>query len=555
MTSVPGHGMALSYYNKAMDLHSLVIDVNEEILATSEEKRAHVIGLQQKFLKDIDVALKRHSQVSFCRATVHFFPKASLLRGSTKTPVGQALFFPLKIQGDALTCALFTAGIEPLDHRRIIPTMEKIQSQLDEVRRVTLVRGINFVQQDAILQRHANRLMQHAEADYCEARWHQAKQPVMKSPAKMAIDVPPVPERPEWLKVATYHMPWHIDATNGQFIPRVDETTQEIEALEAAIEDEYLIQFHIVCPAIPIVPRLLETACTHLDKLWTELIPSFVPRWKHDLVQALIGRVVASMKTEEYSIKTTPGIMERDVLDLVIGLMKGYDEYASGLEGKFRDLKSQPVDANIFNAMLEGFKTVVGKSASIDLLADAIKTAHAASLASTISPGMESDPRVAEGTLLQVKLGIHGLKTTLVQSTVEALKQAMLGQVATKLDDLLIKKALQNEKGIVKEIGISIVKEASKTFFRRHVEQLAGEGGAGTPVLDPATYQADYKEALHSYLATFKIDIGQLIQLAAELLDQDQQDTIAPYMQKFIALKRDVVFLKEFVLKSNVLNK
>jgi hypothetical protein len=554
MTTVPSHGMALAYHNKAMDLNSLAINVNEELLATSEEKRNLFVGLQQKFLNDVDAALKRHSHVSFSRAIMHVYDKAQLLQGMAADPVGRALFFPLKIQEDAMICTLISAGTEQLDYRRVIPSMEKIQAHLDEVRRVTLVRGINFVQQDAILQRYANRFMQHAEADFSEARWNLVKPAHAQPSDTVAIDLPPAPERPEWIRVATYRMPWRVDPMTGEFIPSVDDTTQEIEPL-TAVEDEYLIQFNIVCPALPIVPRLLETATAHLNKLWTGLTPTFVPQWKHDLVQALVGKIMANVDVGAYSVIMMPSIIERELLDKVTEHVKGYDEYASGLEARFRDLKSQPVDTNIFGAMLEGFKSVVGKSPAIDLLAGTIKVAHAASLASAIAPGMDADARVAEGTLLQVKQGITGICSALVQAAVEELKLSMLQQAAASLDARLLKDALQNEKGIVKAIGTSILKLASQAFFKRQVERLASAGAADSPIVDPHAFKDDYKAALKSCIAGFKIDIGQLIQLAAELLDAAQQDVIAPYLQKFLSLKRDVVFLKEFLLKADVLNK
>ncbi len=554
MTTVPSHGMSLAYHNKAMDLNSLAINVNEELLATSEERRNRFVELAQKFLSDVDVALKRHSHVSFNRATMQVYARAQLLQGMAAEPVGQGLFFPLKIQGDALTCTLLTAGTELIDHRRVIPSMEKIQALLDEVRRVTLVRGINFVQQDAILQRYAGRFMQHAEADYAEARWNVVKPAHAQPSATVDIEMPPAPERPEWTRVATYRMPWRVDPVTGEFLPSADDASQEIEKL-SGIDDEYLIQFNIACPALPLVPRLLETAAAHLNKLWTGLTPVFVPQWKHDLVQTLVGNIMAGVDVSTYSIIMTPGNMDLELRDKVAGHVKGYDEYASGLEARFRDLKSQPVDANIFGAMLEGFKSVVGKSPAIDLLAEAIKAAQAASLASAIAPGMDADARVAEGTLLQVKQGIAGFQSTIVQAVVDELKLSILQQAAANLDARLLKDALQNEKGIVKAIGTSILKLASQTFLKRQIERLASVDAADAPIVDTQSFKADFKAALQSCMAAFKIDIGQLIQLAAELLDASQQDVIAPYLQKFLALKRDVVFLKEFLLKADVLNK
>ncbi len=554
MTTVPRHGMSLAYHNKAMDLHSLVINVNEELLATSEQRRNHFVELQQKFLSDIDAALKRHSLLSFNRATMRVHARAQILRGITADPIGQALFFPLKIQGDTLTYTLLTAGKEPFDHRRVIPSMEKIQAHLDEVRRVTLVRGINFVQQDTILQRYANRCMQYAEDDYIEARWNLAKPANVQPSTSVDIDAPPAPERPEWIRVATYNMPWRVDAITGEFIPSADEATQEIETL-SAIEDEYLIQFNIVCPALPLVPRLLETAVERLNKLWADLSLTFVPQWKHDLVQGLVSSIMTDVDIEAYSVIMSPGTIERGFLDKVIGHVKGYDEYASGLEARFHDLRSQPVDANIFGAMLEGFKSVVGKSPAIDMLADAVKAAHAGSLASTITPGMDSDSRVAEGTMLQVKQGITGMRSALVQAAVEELKLSLLQHATANLDARLFKDAMQNERGIVKAIGTSVLKLTSETFLRRQVERLASADAVDSPIVDSHAFKDDYKATLKSCIAAFKIDIGQLIQLAAELLDANQQDVIAPYLQKFLSLKRDVVFLKEFLLKADVLNK
>ncbi|MEX2683458.1 MAG: hypothetical protein Q6373_017915 [Candidatus Sigynarchaeota archaeon] len=546
--------MALTYHNKAMDLHSLAINVNEEILAINDERRAHFVELQQKFLNDIDTALKRYSHVSFGRATMKFIPREKLVQGMSPDPAGQALIYPLKINEDSMIYTLITAGSEQLDHRRIIPSMEKIQDHLDEVRRVTLVRGINFVQQDAILQRYTNRFMQYAETDYCDARWNSVKPVQEHAEANEPGTLASASERPDWTRVATYRMPWHFDSITGAFVPVVDDFTQEIDPL-SSIDDRYLVQFNIVCPALPIVPRLLEITAAHVHKLWTELSMVFVPQWKHDLVHTLIKNVMANVDVGTYSVIMTPSIIERELLDKVLEHVKGYDEYASGLEARFHDLRSQPADANIFSAMLEGFKTIVGKSPAIDRLADAIKAAQAASLNTTIAPGMESDARVAEGTLLQVKQGIAGIRTRFVQAAVDVLKQSMLKEAVANLESRLLTDALQNEKGIVKAIGTSIVKKTCQAFLRRQLDRLASSGTASNPIIDSRVFKEDYKAALRSCMAGFKIDIDQLIQLAAELLTQDQQDVIAPYLQKFLALKRDVLFLKEFLLKADVLNK
>ncbi|MBN2151794.1 MAG: hypothetical protein JW839_10130 [Candidatus Lokiarchaeota archaeon] len=554
MTDVPSHCIGLAYHNKAMDLNSWAINVNEELLATSEEGRARLVETQHKFLADVDTALKRHSHLSFGRAAIRLYQGVPGSPAAAAGPVGQALFFPLKIRGDDLACTLLTADTEPLDHRRVIPSMERIQGRLDEVRRVALVRGINFVQQEAILQRYANRFLQLAEADYAEERWNASKHASTQPSTTVTVDLPPAPERPEWMRVATYRMPWRVDTKTGDFVPSVDDASQEIETL-SALDDEYLIQFNIVCPALPIVPRLLETVVSRLNKLWVDILPAFVPGWKHDLVQALVGKAMAEVDAASYSILTPPCTIERELLEKTSEHVKGFDEYASGLEARFRDLKSQPTDANIFNAMLEGFKTTVGKSPAIELLAGAIKAAHAASLSSTIVPGMDADSSVAEGTLLQVKRGIAGIQPALVQAIVGEIARSIVVRAAARLDERLLKDVLQNEKGIVKEIGTSVLKAASQAFLQRQVERLDDPGAAGIPIVDPLTFKGDYKAAVQSCLAGFKIDIGQLIQLAAELLDEAQRDVIAPYLQKFLALKRDVVFLKEFLLKADVLNK
>jgi hypothetical protein len=554
MTTTSSHGMSLAYHNKAMDLSALTINVNEDLLAVSDERRAEMVNLQNNFLQDIDGAFKRYARVSLNRVTLDLHDQAKLMAGVASEPVGQALYFPLKVNEDTLTCTLCTRDTTRLDFRRVIPSIEKIQAHLDEVRRITLVRGINFVQQEQVLQRYANRFMQLAENDYLSSKWFIEKHGTAQPSSTVSIDVHEAKEKPDYIKIATYRMPWSVDFTKNEFVPSIDDVSLEISPLDK-IDDEYTTQFALVCPALPMIPKLLDLAVTRIKALWKDVSAAFVPPWKHDLVQSIVNRVMAEVNASDYSIKTTPGTIERDMLDKVLAHLKGSEVYASGLEIKFHDLQSQPVDHNIFNAMLEGYKNVVGASPVIDELANTIKAARAAFLKAAIAPGMESDAGLAEAILSHVKQHVSGLKISIVNAAVDEIKLGILKKSVAKMESKLITDMLSGDKGIVKAIGTTIVSRVSQEFVNAEVKRLCNLDAASAAIIDPATFKAGFKAVTKRFISGFKIGIDEFIQLAAELLDPKDQEIIAPHLQKFIALKRDVLFLKEYILKADILAK
>nr|MDO8111205.1 hypothetical protein [Candidatus Sigynarchaeota archaeon] len=555
MTTIPSHGMSLAYHNKAMDVSSLSINVNEELVTVNDEKRSEFINLQYKFLTDTDAALKRYAHVALNRVTLSMYEPAQFFKETAPNPTGQVVFFPLKVADDSFVCTIGSRDTTRLDFRKMIPTIEQIQAWLDEVRKVTLVRGINFVQQDQVVQRYANRFLQRAETDFAGSGWILEKTQPSQPSTIVDIDLPPVQERPEYLKIATFRLPWRVNFANHEFSVLCDDVSQELEKLDM-IEDEYLVEFNKFCVPVPLVPRLFDVALGHVKALWNDLAPVFVPAWRQKLAKTIVDRVLDDVDMTGFSTGSSPASIDSELTGKFAIFTNKFEEYTAGLETKFKDLGSQVIDERMFNAVLEGYKGVVGSATALEDLVPAIKAAWVDAQKSAIAPGMEHDAALAEAAMAHVKRSITGLSPAMVSSTLECIEMALLTKFTAALQERLINDILQSEKGIVKNLGTAIIKKMSTDLLIRLVKRLSDAGQpSGEPLVDPAIVKDTCKAALQSSTAGFKLGIDELIQFAAELLDAKLQDAIAPHMQKFLALKRDVLFLKEYVLRSDVLNK
>nr|MDO8119176.1 hypothetical protein [Candidatus Sigynarchaeota archaeon] len=179
MTDAHDHGLYLVYFNKAMDLFALSININEEPVFFNEETRTEMINAGHVLLTKLNEKLKACSHLEFNRVLFNVYNASDLVNGNTDKPIGKVLVFPLKIQDDNILFAVQSKDTTNLDYRKIIPSLEYMQSMFDEIRKVTLVRGINFVQQNHVLQRYANRFLQYPEIDFMDGIWNADVKPAL----------------------------------------------------------------------------------------------------------------------------------------------------------------------------------------------------------------------------------------------------------------------------------------------------------------------------------------------------------------------------------------
>lgn len=555
MTEAPSHGISIAYHNKAMALDSLSINVNEELVAISDEIRSKFIDLQTKALPDIDDALKRYTHMGLSRATFNLYEKEQLVNFDELKPSGQIIFFPLHVQDDAFTCTLCMKDAPELDFRKMFPFFEKFQGLLDEVRKVTLIRGVNYDQQALILQRYANRFLQHAENDIAESRW--SMNPAAMEPETVHgndDEKSITKERPDYLKLAMLKCHWNVDFFSSDFVILQDDVSQELETLET-IDDEYKVEFEKICIPIPLVPRLIDVVVGKFKALWAEFAPSFVPGWKQDFVQVITMHIMNEIDLGKYSCQTSLETMKNEIQEKFEYYTQGFDEYITGLESKFKGLENQAIDDTIFNAMLDGYKDAVGLPPNIEIMTDAIKAARGAIQATSIAPGMETDALIAEMTMDHVKNCLVNFKDCMARFTVDRLQHAIMNSVSRYVEEQLEKTLVQAETGIVQVVNAALVKKIVREFASSQAKRLAMQDlQEGEAILEPSMILEAFKASARMVIAGFRIDTDNLLQFANEMLDETIRDIIAPHVQKFLALKRDVSFLKEFVLKGDVLN-
>ena len=133
------HGFSFVYYNRAMDLNSLSINVNEDLVHINEESRSELIELQKKIIDELNNDITQYGAINFSRMLMQIYPEEEIAKTPNIPPLGNILLFPQDIGDDKMSFMLFTENNDPLDFRRMFPTFEKIQARLDEIRKVTLV--------------------------------------------------------------------------------------------------------------------------------------------------------------------------------------------------------------------------------------------------------------------------------------------------------------------------------------------------------------------------------------------------------------------------------
>jgi uncharacterized membrane protein len=552
MKSAKHHGMSLLYHSKAMDLSSLSVNMDEDIVPVAEPLRNDLITAENKVFADFDETLKRFGYMSFNRAILNVFGKDDLLQSSVSTPVGSIYLYPLKIHGDTFVFSLYVPDLPDLDHRKMIPTFEAMHGMLDELRKITLVRGINFEQQEQILQQHANRFIQHAEIEFLQGSWNAGKAPS----AKTTIDeIIALHSAPEFMRIAMVTMPWHVNYLTNRLELSEIEATQELDTLEE-VDETRIIDLTKLAPPVPLVPSLVTSSITALNDAWKVIESSFVPAWKRKLVEAFVRRYMTEIQASTFTIDTPlPGI-ETAIDDAVGDNLEKLIGFLAGVDKKLDDGEEQTFDLASFTSVYDGFKeiyiTVDGQGDIFDSIAAAYdaweKTGHYLG-----SPTATFD---FKQFVQDIKKTLQRLQTAFKPVVLKNIRVELARQVTSTLESRLATELLETERGAVKQAGTKMLAKAIADLLKREVEKIAaGAETNGESLLDMVGFSVEFTNILHESTTVFKIDVDDLVQFANDLLDDDaQRAAVYVHVQKFATLKSDIYFLRDFLLKPETFN-
>ncbi len=548
MTIPHDHSLYLVYFNKAMDLFALSINVNEEPVFFDEETRTEMINAGHELLNKLNERIKACSVLEFNRATFNVFNASDLVNGATGKPTGKVMVFPIKIHDDNILFAVQTRDTTAMDYRKVIPSLEYMQSMFDEVRKVTLVRGINFVQQNNVLQRYANRFLQYPEIDYMEGSWRASEKAAVQ-------DEHVKTQHAEHVPVATLDVPWRLVFPQGNVkLDAIESTFKSINPDD--IDEEYIIEFYKNFVPAPLVPSLAGSVLQILYDLWGKVLRDVYPPWTRGLVKAILehfslGMVGSGNAITGIDLNESMAGLDRDLHDFI----KRNVEFLDGASTKIGEFEGQDLDATYLGTFLESFKESYG---DVPLLDDTIKAVHGAQeeiLKTNINPARGDDLASAGRALGRVKAVLEGLGGTLLPTMAKHARLIVVDRSAQLIEDIVKETVLPNEKGVVKTIGSRILQQATERLVdMNHYRVLSGAETGQGKLVEPGGLVADISKMLGDISARFRLSIAELMHFAHDLLDEDQHDAIDAHIQKFALLEKDVQFLREFIFNASVFN-
>lgn len=537
MTETNEHGLALVYKNKAMDLWSLSANINEHLVYQDDQRRAEIVETLTSQLERVNATIQRYTRLEFSRASFNVIPTADLLSNAA-TPAGTVHVLPVDIHGDRFTLNMFTRDDSGLDPRRVLSTLEHIQTLLDEVRRVTLVRGINFVQQDQVLQHYSSRFLQYAEGDIISGKW---------APASDAVE-------PEYALAGKAETACKLDATSAKIT--LDTTPSAVECIVPDLDEELVLAFMMDCVPPPMVARLAADTFSALRETWGELSRAFMPSWRVELTRAFLRRVVSGSSIAGCDPFTaTTGELAGSIASTAGSIISKAKEFLAGLGAKMEDMEDSGAGMDQLDTLVESYSALFGNIEGLDAIMGAIRDGLEERAKTAIDPGMTGDfvtvGQVAHG----ISKALDGMQGDFITAVPRAARIEITRRVAHATAKMLEGTVLGNEKGVVRAIGARILARANDRYLNDELAWLQGAGtNEASPLIDPGIFVARYKNAVREVIDGFALDPSELIQFAANLLDDEEQDTVDPHVQKFLALKRDVAFLREHLLQENVFN-
>lgn len=551
------HGIFLVHYSKAMDLYSLAININEALIAYTEEKRNNVIELEEQMLENINNVTQKLANVDFNNFSLSIHAMADFTAETSPSASGSLLYMPSSIKGDEMIFKLYTLSDLALDHRKIHPSLEQVQEQLTEVRDVTLVRGINFMQQEKVLQYHSKIALQYLERDYLEREW------IAKEKAESGEDngIPEeddltsiIDPRFEKYQFSTLDIPYHVDYLRKALIIDDDNFSFTLDPLKN-MDDDIVVEFFKDITPPPIIPRMVREIFQTIQASWISSLTNSVHEWKAKLVEISLNHVLDDISRGPFDFSMNIADIKETAKNRFTSIGQKMNELSHSLENIMVDIGEDMFNDEKIEVLLESYEEVFGDEPFARDIIEIFKIARYSVHENVISPLMLHDPNLARKIMGEFRKELDMISEKCVFPLLENLGRALFVECSKIIGQYLNDSVLANEQGVVKEVGNRILQEFSAEYLNEVIRGLVlSLDQARGVLLDIEGIKSDIITKLDDFISNFKLSTTELIEFASQLLDEEEQDTIRPHVQKFLALKRDVSFLKDFIMQPDVYN-
>ncbi|MHA1698185.1 MAG: hypothetical protein ACTSWN_05030 [Promethearchaeota archaeon] len=553
------HGLVLRYYCRDMDLNSLSINANEEVISLTEEKRAELVQTEDEILRSLESDLQDYSNVIFSMGFFNVIRASNMNSGDLGEKDGTTFLFNMDLGDDNLIFHVFKEGDLNVDFRKMIPSFERIHSEFSELEKVTLVRGINFIQQQSILQFHTNRILQYLEMDYIQDRWQKNEALDLDSELSdlvIEIDGLVLDSKPDFLKFATVRIPWSVDLNNNRLLLNIDGFSGKVESLITFDEDVIMRLWAYAIP-LPLIPKIINDLLNRYREIYNTMSVHLIDEWIKDLHHSFIRQLVtrlsgidirASLKLAEF-IETMTGIID--------DLSEKYQVGFSGLGYKIEDLDYNIFASEKYPEFKDSFKEVFSHIEFIDDVIEIFRKAHESLIFKGLDPSILKDKNISTKVLDRFFREFDGIKENIVPALIRSIQKEILRRsmdfIRSRINDIVLSK----EVGVVRDIGEKILNIFTDKFLTDEVSiQLYSGSSSDTDrlLLNLQGYKQRLLQSLKEFIANYKLDVNDFIRFANELLDDKEKDLIVPHLNRFLALKRDVGFLKEYIFKPEIFN-
>ncbi|MHA1791657.1 MAG: hypothetical protein ACTSVI_03365 [Promethearchaeota archaeon] len=551
------HGMFLVYYNKAMDLTSLSINVNEKLVSFAGNEQKRIIDKINSDLVQIETKTNQYTNLAFLRGQIGVFSRDSNDESIQLKKIGLLLTLPIEIDGNKFLLEFFSKNDDEIDYRRIIPSIENVHSISSELKDVALVRGITFFQQEIILQYHMKRYLQYLEIDYLKGKWRKEKQGGEDENAigeKEENDMLLFEVRPDYMEYAIVSIPYTLDVDENKIEFDIDKATFNMVPIEGYDEEE-IIEFYKEIIPPPVIPRLINDTFEKLRESWDVILLNSSNEWELKLLDIFFDDLCNAFP-DSINVKDGIASINKLIIQEINEIQAQLDSLLVDLDEKILNDVSVINDDEKFNNLMENIKENNEKSDLVLKFVELVALTRSIIKENAIAPIMLNDPKVSKDLISSMKKSTKRIASTLSSFMIKSLMKLVIKESITIINDVLKLKLLTSERGVVKDIGSRILEKFHENFTRSYLSSITDlkEQDQDVPFIEIEALSENLKKIMHESIMEFQINTTELIKFARDLLDEEEQDSIITHVQKFITLERDVTFLKNFILKSEIFN-
>ncbi|MFX0098605.1 MAG: hypothetical protein ACFFCS_03420 [Candidatus Hodarchaeota archaeon] len=548
------HGIMLVYYNKAMDLHSISINASEDIVAFGEEKRVEIINFEHDIISKLDSDIKKYSNIDFSRVFLDAYPISNFIYPKEFAPTGKITFFPLKIKSDEFIFNYYATGTKQLDHRKILPSLEHVQEMLEEIEKITLVRGINFVQQEKILQFHSFRVLQYMEMDALDDKW--VKEELIDADDiddELKTDDAFWEIKPDYLKIGALNIPWTLDMNSKTIKLDKNGFSQEMEELKEIEEEDMMDFFEIITP-LPMIPQVMETVIDKINMIWRVFSSNLSSEWRINLIALFFKQVFNLIETQELDYKH----LTKDIVNVLTTwknyVVKKYEDWFGDLKNTLESLDKQEIKEEVIKEHFNGFKEIFGDSNYNEFI-EIIDQSYHWILSNPLTTAFTKNSQIAERIIEQLDDTIQKAKNESETNLIKHLKAEVIRECITTISNKIREDLLDKEEGVVRKIGDILLEQFLEEFLNDELrEDFSSELITEDVFFNIQEFKIKFLIKLGDIITSFKLSIDQLIQFAGDLLEPGEKEMIERHIQRFLILKHDVEYLREFLLRDELFN-